>query len=425
VSKYAELLEEQPIERTKTVRDISVTERGSFRTCHRQWYLETVLNLEPRGVANWAFAFGTGLHAGLEAYYKFKGGLPYKMVGAPTGGTEEITAYDWMIDNFHQWYEKLDKKIQKELGPLAAEMRDELLGYKLLGEEMLDYYDQFASVEDNFKVAAVEGLWTPEGKALLGDQLNPPYSKHAWPLRHPSGRIMVPIVHPTTKRRLSSFKRGGQPVFLSARLDLIVFRMGLGLRGFWVTDHKSTASAPSDRGIDFEDQITGYCYVFWRLTGIIPRGTVFNYLVKQVPKEPRRTQTGTGLSYAKDQLTTPEMYKEALIERGLMVNGKIYSEKHEECYRSLLAYGWDRFFRRFEVQRNEHELMRFEERLYEEYHDMLDAYKFPARRAYPNQSYMHCPGCSVNKICQAIEDGSDYEWLIENAYQEGEDRKAE
>src|SRR4051812_23729649 len=64
-----------PLELTRSVRDISVTERMAFRTCRRQWYLTTIENLEPRGTINWNFEFGTGLHTGLEAFYRTVGDL--------------------------------------------------------------------------------------------------------------------------------------------------------------------------------------------------------------------------------------------------------------------------------------------------------------------------------------------------------------
>jgi PD-(D/E)XK nuclease superfamily len=402
--------EATPLELTRTVRDISVTERMAFRTCRRQWYLTTIENLEPRGAINWPFEFGTGLHSGLEAFYRAVGDL------------DEGDPLDNAILAFNGWYEAVDAKIKKDLGDLAAPLRNELMEFHDLGIGMLENYNEFAIDADDFYVVAVEGVLTEKGKELLGGDFRPPYSKGAHPVRHTSGRILVPIVNPNTHKRISSFKVGGEPVYLSSRLDLIVFRRSMGLRGFWIYDHKSTGSSPSERGLDFDDQVTGYDYSFWRLTGAIPRGTVFNYLVKQLPKEPRIVSTG--LSYAKDQLTLPNLYREALVEYGLMQNGRVTSDRHAACYAALLAHGWKRFFRRFEVERNEHELQMFEHRLIEEYTDMLDAYKFPATRAYPNLSQYICPGCPVDRICQAIEDGSDYEFIQDELFQQQEDRKA-
>jgi hypothetical protein len=395
---------ERPLDLTTSVRDVSVTERGAFRTCRRRWYLETIENLEPRGSIQWNLEFGTGVHSGLEAFYKAFADI---IDGEPITRAHE---------GFAVWYEDLDRDL-RTLGPLADPLRDELLEMKNLGDEMLDFYNEYAVENDKYFVPLwIEGEPAPLVPEYLPGDVAPPYAKKSHGFRHESGRILVPIVHPVTKRRI--VRKDGTP-HLSARLDVVLFRKEIGLRGFWILDHKTTSSAPSDRGIDFEDQITGYCYVFWRLTGIIPRGTIFNYLVKQLPKQPRLVYNDTKLSSAKDQMTLPEWY-EAAMHRFKVMD----SPAHKECLASLKAYGWRRFFERFEVQRNFHELMRFEERLYEEYHDMFDAYKDPARRAYPNQSTMHCPNCKVNRICQSIEDGSDYLGVIESGYRQAKDRKA-
>jgi uncharacterized protein (UPF0179 family) len=48
----------------------------------------------------------------------------------------------------------------------------------------------------------------------------------------------------------------------------------------------------------------------------------------------------------------------------------------------------------------------------------------PAHLAYPNPITQYCSNCDVAPICLAIEDGSDYEDVIDHRYQLAEDRKA-
>lgn len=400
-----------PLSLTKNVRDISVTERNEFKSCHRKWYLSTIRNLEPVGVRTWYYDFGTGVHAGLEAYYKTLGGL---LNGDPLVNAE---------DAFGEWYEEMDAEIVSAgYGDSTSEFRNELLEFNELGLGMLNNYAIYADMEDDFTICAVEGQWTREGIDLLREHMDPPYAPDMYPALHESGRYMTPIIDPEAGVWLP-----GQP-YLTGKLDLIVYIRKTGLTGFWVIDHKTAGSSPSDRGIDMDDQITGYDYKFWRLTGIIPRGTIFNYLIKQLPKQPRFIKptkaNPSGLSAAKDQLTTPDLYRQAMVDAGIMVNGKIMSEPHEAVYLALTQHGWGRFFKRMQVQRNEHELRAFEARLPIEHQQMVQAAKEPGWYAYPHLSQYNCPGCPVMRICQAMEDGSDADFIIETGFKEAADRKA-
>lgn len=398
---------ERPLDLTRSARDISVTERGSFRSCRRRWRLETIDNLAPTAPA-WAFEFGTGIHAALETYYEIAAGWNRK-------AKRVKDPIDLVHSVFEKWYHEIDHEQAILLGGLYTDAaKDELWDMRNLGMTMLTNYAEFSSdraESDPWEIVAIEG----RGASKLGK--GNPYGKAAQAIIR-EGRVLVPIVDPTTKRPLT-----GVP-YLSGRIDLIVRRRGK----LWVVDHKTTATQPNDRGIDFEDQITGYSYIVWRLTGVLVRGTMFNYLVKQIPKEPRRINptkdNPTGLSTAKDQLCLARDYRKALIDGGIMVRGNIASPKHADCYSALLATGWDPYFKRFEVQRNMHEIQSFERRLYQEYHDMREVYG-DEERAYPNPSVWHCPSCPVAPICQAMEDGSDVEGIIESRYMQAPDRKSE
>lgn len=396
---------ERPIDLTRSVRDVSVTERGGFRSCRRRWFIETIDNWTPKA-PTWALEFGTGIHSALEAYYA---------IAAGWFNTAEEDPLDTVLAELEHWYKVQEKEQAKLLGPLWTDAaKDELWALRNLGRTMLTNYAEFSgdlAYNDPWEIVAIEGKGADN--ALM---LDPVYPNAAPFIRE--GRILVPIVHPRTKRRLP-----GSP-YLSARIDLLVRRR----KNLWVVDHKTTASSPSDRGIDFEDQITGYSYVVWRLTSLVVRGTMFNYLVKKIPEGPRYIQptkaNPLGLSTAKDQLCLASDYRQAMIDAGIMVKGSIASKKHEECYAALLATGWSPYFKRFEVQRNMHEILSFEARLYEEYKDMRSVFRHP-EKAYPNLSTWTCPSCAVAPICQAMEDGSDVEGVIDARYMQASDRKAE
>jgi hypothetical protein len=408
------MAKKSPLYLTQHVRDISVTERQTFNTCRRRWELSVLENLQPAIPPSFELEFGTGIHRALEGYYIGVANQP-----AYPDKKKKYLPLRGALSEWDAWYAETDVRLETAQAPI--ESRDQLQELGDLGEEILRGYDQYAKQNDNFTVHAVEGLLTTPGQSWL--------KKH-WEDRDFIGevaqngvstnsrRLLVPIIHPKTQKPLK-----GRPV-LSARIDLIVNRIDPGMKGIWVYDHKTTTSAPNDRGLDFDDQVTAYCYAVWRWLGIPPRGVCFNYLVKQVPKEPRVLKSGK-LSTAKDQLTTSELYREELIGRGLMLkNGSIKGEKYRDAYAALLSRGWDPFFKRHEVTRNKAELVSFEERLYEEYYEMLDCYNGDIS-ARPSFSRWWCPGCRVASICQAIEDDSDVEGIIESRYEDAGDRKAE
>lgn len=403
--------EPTPQELTRQLLDVSVTERGQFRTCRRRWDLQTIRNLTSKRPTI-ELDFGTGMHAALEAYY----------LGAGEGELD-ISAGHEALDT---WHEGMVAKLDD--GDQPPEVYEELVDHLELGHGMLDNYvayDRVAKVQLG-DVLAVEGQ--PVGEPLDWKQPKGYDDPRTAVTLHESGRLLVPIVDPVTKlpldTRVGKVEGGGIPC-LSARIDLLTQRR-TPKKGLWVIDHKTAGSQPSDRGWDFDDQATGYCYTVWRWTGIIPRGVVPNYLIKQLPKPPRIVgKHKDKLSTAKDQLTTPDMYREALKEHGLIMpgSGRIASDDHEACMAALLERGWDPFFRRFEPMRNIDELLAFERRLFEEWHDMREARENPAK-LYPNLSTWWCPGCGVRSICHAMEDGSDFEDIIEHDFVVGEDRKA-
>jgi hypothetical protein len=401
--------------------DISTSERTSFKKCRRQWELTVLDNLEPLIPPTFEFEFGAGIHRALEAYYFNVANIPaYPDTQETYNRPLEGALMEW-----DAWY--AETEVRYEQADFDTAVRDAALDHLVLlgdlGEEMLRGYHRYSDEVDDFTVHAIEGHQTPAGKSWLNKHADErefisANSQFAVIYDEAARRLLVPIIDPSTQRLAK-----GNPVF-SCRIDLLVNRIDPGAKGLWVYDHKTTASIPNDRGLDFDDQITSYCYAVWRWLGIVPRGFCFNYLSKQAPKRPRILKSGA-LSTAKNQLTTAELYREALQTRGLILrDGTVTSEEHAEAYEALLSYGWDRFFSRQYVTRNKTELLNFERRLFEEWEDMKDCAEGVVP-LYPNLSRFHCPNCSVGPICQAIEDGSDWEYVMDTRYVEKPDRKSD
>lgn len=204
---------------------------------------------------------------------------------------------------------------------------------------------------------------------------------------------------------------------LSGQLDLVV---GCSKKsqhpGEWIVDHKALISPAYSRALDIDDQVTGYCYIWWRLTGEVIRGAVYNVLLKDPPKEPRVLKNGS-LSTDKSQRTTSSLYEAALKE----MYGKAIPSDYDEIRVVLKEKGWAQFFQRDILTRNLDELYSFEEKLAYEYEDMMYVLKHP-ERAYPNPNQRTCMGCSQMALCQAMDEKSEVDYIIESMYQVNEPR---
>lgn len=338
---------------------VSVTELYSFRECHRSWYLGYVRKLDTK-IEPFRYWFGTGLHAALQAYH-----MP--------GGTLEdaLKAYD-------TWYKVAEKSAAEGYGMLWEGAKQEYFNAYDLTRKMLHNYDSFHRAQAE--------VWEP----IAVEQ-----------------RVWVPILHPKTRRALPGKPR------LTARFDFLGYRGQrrsdtLAKRGVVIVDHKSASQQPAATGrdLDLDDQLTGYAYVYWRLTGELPDEIVYNTLIKRAPGPPELIRGGTQPSKAKDQPTTYGMYMETLNELGLDPRNYL------DVLDNLKRAGWDRYFVREGVTKNLYQLEAYERHLYDTYQDMVRVVKDP-ETAYPSPSSMRCGGCIYASVSQAMDDGSDYESLIE------------
>lgn len=335
---------------------ISVTEKYSFRECRRQWYLGNVRKLEPI-VPPMRYWFGTGIHAALAVYHS-------------PGGTVEsaIKAYD-------EWYEASERELIESYGFLWEGAKQEYFDAKALAHGMLTNYDLYHRSELD--------VWDP----VAVEQ-----------------RVWVPILHPRSRRALPGSPR------LTARLDFIGSRPVNTVKGYRrgavIVDHKTASVRPYlGRDIDLDDQLTGYAYVYWRLTGELPESIIYNVLIKSLPKPPELLKNGQP-SKAKGQSTTFGLYLDTLTQLGLDPSN------YTEVLGALQAEGWSRYFVRDLVTRNLNQLEAYEQHTYYEFTEMVEVVKHP-EKAYPSPSPMRCQQCPFVSVCMAMEDGGDSEALIE------------
>jgi tetratricopeptide (TPR) repeat protein len=297
--------------------------------------------------------FGDMMHAALERYYK------------------EDRNLELATDTLHTEWTKHDEVLREMYGSLYAtpDVQEYWYGEYQKAANILHYYDQYDKAHPFFEKVLDMSI---EERSFV--------------------EILDPLGKPTDG-------------LLSGRIDMVVERED----GVWIVDHKTLSSAPSDSALDIDDQITAYCYIYWRMTGVVPRGGMYNVLLKDPPKPPRVLKNGT-VSKDKSQRTTYDLYVQALEEHG----------QDPADYTEILEYlkdkGWSQFFIRMQSERNMEQLAQFEKHLFHEYADMDEALQY-TDQLYPNPSQYTCPRCQYLPICKAMEEGSDPEWVIEHGYE--------
>jgi hypothetical protein len=345
----------------------TATEKREFRTCRRKWWLTTQEKLKRRNAIAWELEFGDCVHKGLEAYYKSDRNLQISM------------------NAFGAAWREADDRFAREYGPLYQQgIEDEWESWRLKGLDMLTYYDifdrQHPAFDDIVEVAVEE-------------------------------RYFVPILDPDTREPLL-----GNPLF-SFQIDMVVTKKG----GIWIWDHKTAASPHDSNALDVDDQLTSYCYGYWRLHGVYPEGAIYNRLSKDPPHPPtilKSDKPGKILSQRKDARTTADLFVASALE----FDRQGYDDGAYNEYIAMLdAKGWDQFFGREAVRRSPAEIESFERRLYNEYLDMAEATNIEAAR-YPNPSQWNCRKCPVLSICNGMEMQEDLEFLIEHGYERKPDR---
>lgn len=355
------------------LKETSVTERADFRQCRRKWFLGTVKRLTPPGGAMY-FWFGNLGHYALEHYYL--GAMPDEKVEDEGMTLEAREVY--AREAYEHYLEDSLKELRKELGFLWESVKDEYNDMAEKGRAILEGYFRMERETRSFgRVIAVE-------------------ERFRVTIRNENGRVFP-----------------GSPE-LTARFDLVTEQED-NEDDVSVIDHKFLGSKHSSAYLDIDDQLTGYAYVWWRATGILPRRQIYNVLLKKAPGPPRLLKNNT-LSTAKDQNTTYSLYLAEIKRLGLS------RVDYAEHLAYLKGKGWDDFYIQEGVFRNMAQLEQFELNLAYEWRDMRSVAAHP-ETAYPSPSAFNCPGCPVKLICATMQDGGDVEAIIEAQFTTAPERR--
>lgn len=352
--------------------EISITEVGSFLDCRRKWYLSSQYihndapdkkhrGIERAGMPESAFWFGTLIHSALETFYKC---------------TKDGKSFDDSVAAANEKFEaevvRIEIEIQKT--PLLnwADYEYEFLETISMGREMITNYFLREKTD-------------PIAKEIL-------------------------VVEERYRKKIRA--SNGDTVELTGRFDLV----GKDRHGFvWLIDHKSASQKPWLDGVEIDAQLTGYCFLYYCAHGVIPRGAIYNVLLKQRLLH-KTLADGISLSQDKSQKTTFSHYLADLTAR------KLPLAKYEKFLNDLKSRGWTDFFLREGSPRSETELVNYENRMLSIVDDVADAMRDPSKR-YPNPGQFKCRGCQFVRLCKSYETGEDVDEMIRLEYRPREPRE--
>jgi hypothetical protein len=179
----------------------------------------------------------------------------------------------------------------------------------------------------------------------------------------------------------------------------------------WGLDYK-TAAQFDELNLQTNPQAGAYDWsmsLFYEPSGYKPEGIIWQQHKKLQPKQPEVLKSGH-LSLDVRQATSYRLYKRAVLER----YGTI-----PDRYLDILAMlgdaqgdEGDRFIRRDLLRRNQKQREVEQTKIVQEVLEMLD----PGLPLYPNPTKDCSWDCPFKAPCLAMDDGSDYEYILKSEY---------
>lgn len=176
-----------------------------------------------------------------------------------------------------------------------------------------------------------------------------------------------------------------------------------------VVDYKTAKQKYSMGRLELDPQVSSYIWAATLVYDTLVEGACWIQFIKAIPDEPKILRDGS-LSMDKRQYTTAAIYREACIK----YYGKIPAKYHEiiNHFSSLEEPDSDRFVKREMIYRNETFAANEERKIFAEIDDMVD----PNLSIYPNPTSDCTWDCNYRAPCLAMDDGSDYEYMLETEY---------
>lgn len=414
---------------------IHASDVSAYKRCRRywDWSSPTRTNLRRRvditgvDIRLW---FGNGIHYALEMYYdpllqrdpvesfmtwyeyQWNGGIvtedwldrtydlhPQKMV--------DDGVVDFVDANLPSHLKNMGMKAVgtwkirglRHLLPNIEVVQDEFEAHRVLGIGMMNFYKEWAAKNDDFVVVAAESVFS------------------------------VPLGFSSVDRREDSPNFGKKlEVHARGKRDAVLYFPEWDKYG--IIDHKTAIRVDDDyfKKLEKDEQVTQYLWATMMEAKMNPSLPWYGEMVdrclytglrKVYPQPPVPTYKDTRLSLAKDAPTTADLFEAALESNEVWAKWYLGSEDAQKYFQYLVEQGDRQFIVREEVWRNNYEINNFGKHLVAIAKEMLN----PKTVIYPNPSGSWlCTGCQFRAPCVAADDGSDWQGMLNDAYEYNRDR---
>lgn len=399
---------------------------ASFKRCRRywDWTSPTRTNLR-RSVGIYGIYmplwFGTGIHYALEQFYdpllrhdpveSFLTWYQYQWEGGVVGEEWLERTYDIHPRTLSPAelvergpYEDTDKsqprhviKGLQDILPNPEAVEDDFQHHKELGVGMMTFYKDYAERVDDFVTIANESTYSiPLGfEAVDTREESPNYGKTLEV--HARGRRDAVIYFPEIDR-------------------------------FGIIDHKTAARIDEAyfAKLTKDEQCSNYLWATiqeaalydlpWK-DGKVDR-VIYNAIRKNFPQPPTLLKNGSPSINRQTEGTTADLFQAAIIGNENLEYWFKTEPKAQAYYTYLVEQGDSLFVQRDIVLRNKYEIAATGDHLHMIAQEMLDA-----PHIYPNPTgEFRCITCAFRAPCIAADDGSDWQGMLSDGYEQNRDR---
>lgn len=348
---------------------IRTSDRIAFKSCRRKWNWSSHLkaNLGPRHLSS-PLWFGSAIHYALEDYH-----------GWNYFGDPELAFKAFCISTAKNY---------------KREMPSDSQDHYVLGKAMMRYYvDHWLG---SYPRKPDETYWdkNPE-TGVLEPQVEVNFEI---PIPVEAGSILAGHLE----------RLGADIVLYRGTIDRVVVDEWGQL---WVDEYKTAKMAQSTH-FQTDPQVTTYVWACSLIYGKPVAGVIYHQFVKKLPEPPKRLSNGL-LSSAATLATSSVLYRDQLVN----MYGDVMKSpsKNQAKLNELMGSendDRDRYIVRERIHRNAEQCSHEAQKILLELEDMLN----PDLPLYPNPTRDCSRMCSFLTPCINVDDGSDWEALLEANY---------